>query len=200
MYKSTITLAMLEVLTCQGIRIGIEQQEPDVDVIPDDVSGMVTFNGPIRGDVNIYYEEHTHECCDENCEESSWDDLSGSSFDDTSDNGQSGSGNEGDNDLERCDYVQRAEQSPQSPHKDLAAELDWDMLGFITDWNRDNNQDPRITEEFVIYIYQTICCRDLNLTIDAMLSSNGFFIYELFAYQDANLSTQIINAQTERLN
>merc|ERR1712038_1126207 len=177
-------------------------QESDVDVTPDDVSGMVTFNGPIRGDVNIYYEEHTHEYCDENCEESDWHGESGSSFDDDSDNGQSGSGNEGDNDLERCDYVQRAEQSPQSPHKDLAAELDWDMLGFITDWNwlEVNIMDPRITEEFVIYIYQTICCRDLNLTIDAMLSRGGFLIYELFAYQDANLSTQIINAQTERLN
>ena len=76
------------------------------------------------------------------------------------------------------------------------------MLGFITDWNwlELNIMDPRITEEFVIYIYQTICCRDLNLTIDAMLSRGGFFIYELFDYQDANLSTQIRDAQTARLN
>jgi len=74
-------------------------------VIPDEADGMVTFNGPIRGDVNIYYEEHTHECCDDHCEESDYHGDSGMSSDDDGHDGQSGSGNEGDNDLEQCDYV-----------------------------------------------------------------------------------------------
>jgi hypothetical protein len=56
------------------------------------------------------------------------------------------------------------------------------MLGFITDWNWLEPQDTRITEEFVVYIYETICCRDLNETVDNMLTRGGFFLDELFGY------------------
>jgi hypothetical protein len=99
--------------------------------------------------------------------------------------------------MDQCDYRQNA---PQSPHSDLAENLNWDMLGFITDWNWLEPQDNRITEEYVVYIYETICCRDLNETVDNMLTRGGFFLDELFEYQELNLSLQINDAQTAALN
>jgi len=66
------------------------------------------------------------------------------------------------------------------------------MLGFITDWTADNTQpvppdasgipQPQIDEQFMLYVYKTVCCKDLNESIDAMLTSYGFFYNELETY------------------
>jgi hypothetical protein len=56
------------------------------------------------------------------------------------------------------------------------------MHGFITDWANNHQGDTRITSEFIAYIYDVICCRHLNESIDMLLTANGFFIYELEEY------------------
>jgi len=56
------------------------------------------------------------------------------------------------------------------------------VQGFITDWNWEEPQDVRITPEFIVYIYDNICCPHLNESIDMMLSRGGFYFRELLAY------------------
>jgi len=92
-----------------------------------------------------------------------------------------------DDGSDHCDY--NADNPQSSAVRDLAAYLDWDMLGFITDWTAGNPQPvepdasglamPQIDEQFMLYVYKTVCCRDLNESIDAMLTSYGFYDYEL---------------------
>lgn len=45
-----------------------------------------------------------------------------------------------------------------------------------------------MTEDFMIFIYETICCWELNTSIDLMLTRGGFYLYELFEYQQDNMS------------
>lgn len=60
-----------------------------------------------------------------------------------------------------------------------------------------------MTEDFMIFIYETICCWELNTSIDLMLTRGGFYLYELFEYQEDNmsaLSSIVIDAQSAALD
>jgi hypothetical protein len=37
-------------------------------------------------------------------------------------------------------------------------------------------------DDFMVYIYGAACCRELNESIDMMLTSNGFYFDELLEY------------------
>jgi hypothetical protein len=61
MYRTTISLAMLEVLFHQGLAIGMDEMSQSG-------VGVVKFNGPIMGDVNINIEENGG-CCEGCCDD-----------------------------------------------------------------------------------------------------------------------------------
>lgn len=59
----------------------------------------------------------------------------------------------------------------------------WETHGFLNDYlYRDDSNyqvDDRLTEDFIIYIYDVACCKELNYSIDLMLTRGGFFMDEL---------------------
>jgi len=179
-----------------------------------DDKALVNFHGDVKGDVNIHYhDEDHHYYTDEDGvdDDSYFSELDGgsqaedpfeggSTVDDGNDGSATGDDDDGtggddngsgdDDGIDQCDYNANNPQS--SAARDLAAQLDWDMLGFITDWTADNTQivppdasgnpQPQIDEQFMLYVYKTVCCRDLNESIDAMLTSFGFRPDELEAH------------------
>jgi len=179
MYKTTFSLAVFQILYdhCQA--------GPSLDQL-DAAEGMdVIIKGNIMGNVNIYHTEGNGEggcCCGCDCDDHE--------HDPTADNGDpeepitvpdddGDDGDDGDDMIDYCDYVEHAEAGP---FKDFASTLDWDMHGFVTDWNWLEPQDVRIDSDFIVYVYQNICCIHLNESIDMMLSRGGFYFRELFDY------------------
>lgn len=99
-----------------------------------------------------------------------------------------------------CDYRGLYGPLPdKSQEQELAEANNWDMHGFVTDWNWLEPQDTRINEDFIVYIYETICCLHLNESIDMMLTRGGFYPDELAVYQADNLSFRVIEAQETRM-
>lgn len=133
-------------------------------MVTDD-KALVNFHGNIKGDVNIHYtdEDHHYYTDEDGVDDDSYfselddpldamsegedpddgitenDDNDGNVTGD--DNGSTGGVDDGtvdDDGIDQCDY--NANNPNSSAVRDLAAQLDWDMLGFITDWTADNTQ------------------------------------------------------------
>jgi hypothetical protein len=104
--------------------------------------------------------------------------------------------------MDVCDHRENAYNVDWdgSEEQTLAEELGWDYWDFTTDWNWLEPQDTRMTEDFMVFIYETICCYELNTSIDLMLTRGGFYLYELFEYQEANLTTRILDAQSAAMD
>jgi hypothetical protein len=52
----------------------------------------------------------------------------------------------------------------------------------------------------MVYIYGAACCRELNESIDMMLTSNGFYFNELLEYQGMfHLSDRVRQAQADAM-
>jgi len=95
----------------------------------------IIIKGTVMGDVNIYHTEGNGDggCC---CDNHDHDPTADNGDPDEpitipDDNGNDDNGGD-ETPIDYCDYVVHA---PQNNFKDLAATLDWDMHGFVTDWN-----------------------------------------------------------------
>merc|ERR1712038_829116 len=81
-----------------------------------------------------------------------------------------------------CDHWTDAwKAGSKSDEQELAEELNWDTTGFLTDFYDpfDAVIDPRIDDDFIIYIYNTACCQELQDTRDMLLTSTGFDVFTL---------------------
>jgi hypothetical protein len=61
-------------------------------------------------------------------------------------------------------------------------DLGWDFWDYITDWNWLEPQDTRMDEDFMVFIYENICCWELNTSVDMMMTRGGFYFDELEDY------------------
>jgi len=158
---------------------------------------VINFEGTHNGDVNIYI---NNSCCsqDQTCDCGDGGDLvidngepgeirfegNGGGNDGQPNEGNDGQHDDGEGKVDQCryeDYPLQTQFTGNQEFRELAKENNWDMHGFITDWANNHPTDTRITSEFIAYIYDVICCRHLNESIDMLLTANGFFIDELEA-------------------
>lgn len=79
----------------------------------------------------------------------------------------------------------------------------WETHGFLTDWLFQSDEyplpDERLTEDVIVYVYGAACCRELNQSIDLMLTRGGWTYDELETYWEETLSLTVQAAQSTAL-
>lgn len=85
----------------------------------------------------------------------------------------------------------------KSDQQELAEELNWDVLGFLSDYINDDitDLDPRINEDFIVYIYEAACCDELQTTREHLLEAYSFTQDELRDYEEAHHTDAITIAK-----
>jgi len=56
----------------------------------------------------------------------------------------------------------------------IAEENGWDMNGFIADYTHYEIEDNRIDDEFMAFVYDIVCCRQLDESLGAIMRLNKF--------------------------
>jgi hypothetical protein len=79
----------------------------------------------------------------------------------------------------------------ENEHLTIAAENGYDMIGFIADYTHYEPQDERINDEFIVDMYDIICCKDLIEAVGAIMRLNEFSFDDLLDYNDQNYSPMV---------
>jgi len=77
-------------------------------------------------------------------------------------------------------------------HVDIAAENGWDMIGFLSDYTHYDPQDGRIDDEFIVHMYDIVCCEDLRESIEARMRLHDFSIEDLDEHNNNEYSENVL--------